>query len=151
MTKLFQRKSKSQLSPLHLRLLLTGGEVVAEGVGIHGKHALSEEGLVLVVDGDLGELSGKVGLEALLVGSGIVDAVGLVAVEHVEGDVVAGEKFVAFVDFGVHPLGNSLKELGLGEVGEFVDPGVDGGCGTIDHTALVAENACLHIVEVVLS
>ena len=81
MTKLFQRKSKSQLSPLHLRLLLTGGEVVAEGVGIHGKHALAEEGLVLVVDGDLGELSGEVGLEALLVGSGIVGAVGLVAVD----------------------------------------------------------------------
>ena len=52
--------------------MISGGFVVADGICVHGEHALAQEGLVLVGDVDLCQLSLQVLLEASFVGGGVV-------------------------------------------------------------------------------
>ena len=76
--------------------------------------------------------------------------IGLITIQLIQGDIVAGVKLVATMYLAVHTLGQSLKPLCFGQRREFVDPGIDGSSGTISHSALIAKDACFHIVEIVL-
>ena len=87
--------------------------VVTTGVGIHGEDAFTEEGIVLVLEGDLGELTGEVRFKTLLVGSSVMGAVYLVTIEFVKGNVVAGEKLVTLMYFLVHTRGDRVEKICL--------------------------------------
>ena len=131
--------------------LLLSNKVITEGVGVHGQDTLAEEGFILIVDDDLGKLTGEVSFETLFVSSSVIGTTRLIAVKFVEGNIVTGEEFITLVNLFVHALGNGLEVIGLGEIFQFVNPGVNRRCGTIHHAALLAENTRLHIVEVILT
>ena len=120
-------------------------------VGIHLEHRLTEEGLILIGNGDLGQLSGQVGLEAGFVVGRIMSRMGCRAFQFIECDIVAGEELIATVDILVHTLGEGREELRLGQFSQFIDPGIDGRSTVIHHPTLITEDARLHIIEIVLT
>ena len=99
---------------------------------------------------NLVELALYIVLESLLVGLSILVAVVSVAVHHVEGDIVSGEEAVAFMYLTVHPLRHSCVEVVLREPLVLVNPIVDTRRTLIVDASLVAHDACLHVLKVVL-
>ena len=120
-------------------------------VGIHLEHTVTEKGLILIWNGDLGQLSGQVGLEASLVVGSIMSRMGSRAFQFIECDIVAGEELIATVDILVHALGEGREELRLGQFCQFINPGIDGSGTVIHHPTLITEDTSLHIVEIVLT
>ena len=55
------------------------------------------------------------------------------------------------MDFHVHPLCHRFVIFSFRKMGKIVNPGIDRCRRTIYHTALIAENARLHIVKIILT
>ena len=88
--------------------------MVFQGVGIHREHPLAQEYLVLVGQGDLGDLRGEIVLEALAVFLGVVGGEFVAVVEQVGSALVVGVELVVAVDFRVDALAQGGIEVVFG-------------------------------------
>lgn len=124
--------------------------VALHRVGILVEQALAEELLVLVLDVDLCQLAVDILLEDRALLGRIHIVVLLVALEHVESDVVAWVQTVVVVDLRVDIFGDIVEELVLGRTGVLLaQPVVDAGSAVVLYMSLKALDAHAHALDVV--
>lgn len=124
--------------------------VVLHGVGILVEQALAEELLILVLDINLCQLTVDILLEDRALLGRIHVVVLLIALKHVESDIVAGVQTVVVVDLCVDILGYVVEELVLGCAGVLLaQPVVDAGSAVVLYMSLEAFDAHAHALDVV--
>lgn len=124
--------------------------VVLHGIGILVEQTLAKELLILVLDVDLCQLPVDILLEDRALLGRIHVVVLLVALEHVESDIVAGVQTVVVVDLCVDILCDIIEELVLRRACVLLaQPVVDAGSAVVLDMSLEAFDAHAHAFDVV--
>ncbi len=127
-------------------------KLVAQRVGIHGKHHTTHKRVLL--RGDIGhvylsELMFDIIIERLEVGGSVIFAVTVGAFKFVVSNVIAGENTVSAVNGAVDYIACIAHHPGAVVAVAFLDFGVDALAYMEVHASFVLENAGLHAEEVV--